>query len=392
MYRRFRPWFLFIFVNILGLQAQGLEENIRFRGRAPGLYLSEAESLANPETSDFTTTREPLAPLSVEGIRQFFESKPDLSGKQIVLIGAPILGDLARDYQALAEDQISLFYRKEVAVTSIRHPSGLLEKSLNMLPRREDLAKPIPYELLMVAPKLVLDESLAWTLMLGPPIVTALSVSLPEGMAGLAGKVGMPLSVAVPMVVLDVAHVLPLILYRRFLSNHNLRLNTWERFGRQFALSLIFSIDFYLVSQWPQILEALKDPSLSASLSGLAKMISIAVPASIFNMLARTTVHSSINQFEQSGPARRRLATNLELLAGMLIAPTYIFSTLPLLKPVISLPLMDLNMAHLGLLALGGAGGVAWMGLERKNLSVWLKNLGTQCKAGFRALAGRTRI
>jgi len=91
----------------------------------------------------------------------YLVGRGDISGKRIILIGAPIFGELTDDFQTFAEDQIRLLYQEGVDVKSIRRAAGLLENSLNMLPRREDLAKPIPYELLMAAPKLVLDESLA---------------------------------------------------------------------------------------------------------------------------------------------------------------------------------------------------------------------------------------
>lgn len=350
--------------------------NIRLRERLPGLYLAPQATSDDPERHNFSTTEEPLAPLDPDAIERFLQAHPALEGYRIVLIGPPVRGEEAPRLKRETErvlDQMGI----EAPVQVIRHPRTLREKLLNLLPRGEDYERPIPSEIKVAAWKILLAESLSFAVLLVPPAIAASEADW-GALGEVAKQIALPWNVAVPMVVLDVAHMIPLVTFRRALSNHNIRLTPLERFTRQFVLSLFFSFNFYVTSQWPRIADfvaSLGDRPFSESgglfLAAAGKMLSVIVPASIFNMLSRTTVGTSLNIWEHRAPGRRFAVAVMEAITGLLIAPLYILSTMPVLEPMFRAAGMSLNAAHLGLLGLGVAGGVAWAGLERSKLRKW---------------------
>ncbi len=361
--------------------------NIRLRNRAPGLYLTPKADAANEEAKNFTTTEEPIAPLDLDGIQAFLASNPDLADYRLVLIGPPVSGDQAAKFKSATEEVLQAAgITPDVEV--IRHVTTLREKLTNLLPRREDYEKPIVSELKVAAFKILVAESLSFTVLLAPPILKMNGIDMGTQVNELVNQIALPLGTAVAMSVLDVANMVPLISYRRALSNWNIRLSPSERFMRQFLMGMFFSFNFYMVSQFPQLSQYLSDPHLAAIPADLANaamaMGSVIVPASVFNMLSRTTVGTSLNIWEQRGDGRRFYTSVMEALTGILIAPIYILSTMPVLDKVVHTPLLDLNAAHLGMLGIGTLGGIAWTSLERRTVAAWFLKTTRKCSAAIK--------
>jgi len=370
---------IFCFSSLLCAADDQAGRNIRLRDRQAGLYLTPAVDPTRPEAHNFTTTGDPLAPLDINAIAGYLTEHPELKDYRIVIIGPAVGGDEASDFKSAAQrtlDEIGV----DTDVQIIRHPKTLKEKILNLIPRREDYEAPIPAELRVAGVKIVLAESLSFAVLLLPPILKIMEVEASQQIGEVLDQIRLPLSVALPMVVLDVANMVPLVSYRRALSNHNIRLNGPERFGRQFIMSMFFSFNFYITSQWPQIWQFFETAGgengmLLTALGATAKMLSIIVPASIFNMLSRTTVGTSLNIWEQRSENRRFWVAMMEAVTGLVIAPLYILSTMPVLEPVVSAGVMNLNAAHLGMLGMGAAGGVAWATLERDKWGEWARGV-----------------
>ncbi|MBY0370174.1 hypothetical protein K2X33_05770 [bacterium] len=356
--------------------------NIRLGNRQDGLYLAPEESKANPEAHNFSTTLQPLAPLSLEGIKQYLEERPELKGYRVVLIGPPVSGDQASKFKEYTEKVLAAA-GVEAPVQIIRHPKTLKEKLLNLLPRREDYEKPIPSELKVAIWKILLAESLSFTVLLLPPVMQKYDLHITPEIDALAKQIAQPLGVGVAMCVLDIANMIPLISFRRALSNHNIRLNPTERFLRQLAMGMFFSFGFYAVSQSPQLYHYVGNLDVSQlpkdSLAAGWEMLKVIFPASVFNMLSRTTVGTSLNIWEQRSADRRFWTSVMEAVAGLVIAPVYILSTMPVLQPVVQTPIMDLNAAHLTMLGIGTVGAAAWAKLEWEGLARWFTGLKNSC-------------
>jgi hypothetical protein len=361
--------------------------NIRLRNRTHGLYLTPKADTANEEAKNFTTTQEPVAPLDLEGIKSFLETNADLAGYRLVLIGPAVRGDQAETFKSTTEEILKAS-GIEPDVEVIRHPSNLREKLTNLLLRREDYEKPILSELKVAAFKILVAESLSFTVLLAPPILKMNGVDMGPQINELVSQIALPMGTAVAMSVLDVANMVPLISYRRALSNWNIRLSPGERFMRQFLMGMFFSFNFYMVSQFPQIAQYLSDPHLAAIPADLANaalaMGSVIVPASIFNMLSRTTVGTSLNIWEQRKDGRRFYTSVMEALTGILIAPIYILSTMPVLDTVVQTPILNLNAAHLGMLGIGTVGAAAWTTLERRTVAAWFVKTARKCSAAIK--------
>lgn len=358
--------------------------NIRLRERTPGLYLAPKESAEDPEAHNFSTTLEPLADLDPTAIEKLLKDHPDLSGFRIVLVGPPVSGERAGTLKTETERVLSQI-GVESQVQVIRHPHGLRERLLNLIPRREDFERPIPAEIKVAAWKVILAESLSFAVLLVPPAIAASEADW-GALGEVAKQIALPWNVAVPMVVLDIAQMIPLVTFRRTLSNHNIRLGPGERFARQFFMSMFFSFNFYMTSQWPRALEFLQRvterPAAESGgllVSATGAMLSVIVPASIFNMLSRTTVGTSLNIWEHRAPGRRFAVAVLEAITGLLIAPLYILSTMPVLEPVFQAAGLNMNAAHLGLLGIGVAGGIAWAKLEYRRLKAWVGGAAKAC-------------
>lgn len=378
---------LFTFTSILSPvygaeDAQG-PRNIRLKTREAGLYLAPPESKEHPEAKNFSTTVKPVAPLNMEEIQKYILEHPELKDYRLVIIGPAVSGDQAEEYKRNTEAVLSAAQiPSEVQI--IRHPQGLRENLLNLWPRREDYEKPIPSELKVAIWKILAAEALSFTVLLAPPILQATGTSMGPEVDEIVKKIGLPMGVAVGMCVLDVANMIPLISFRRALSNHNIRLNPTERFMRQLALSLFFSFNFYAVANSPAAYEFVTQANLQEWMHHLPTasldMLKVIFPASIFNMLSRTTVGTSLNIWEQRGQDRRFYTSLMEAITGILIAPVYILSTMKVLDPVVHTSVMDLNAAHLAMLGFGGAGALAWAKLEWESLAKWLTGIKNSCK------------
>jgi hypothetical protein len=393
--QRFFPgWgFMFLrqfvhFVLIVGLvfgpvsvSAADQDTNIRLRNRKPGLYVAPLPDSANSEVENFTTSTDPLAPLSDVEIEKYISEHPELEGWKLVIIGPAVRGSQAGDFKKAAEAALQSA-GTQAQVQIIRHPQGLRENLFNLYPRREDHEKPSVGELKVMGWKVFLAESLSFTVLLVPAYLKASSTEISPWIDDLVAQIGLRTDVAWAMCVMDVANMVPLFSYRRALSNHNIRLNPYERFARQFILSMFFSFNFYALSQSPAILNFIGNGSLESiwnyltqspfgeiggdAVKHVSSVLGVIVPASVLNTLARTTVGTSQNIWEQRQPNRRFVTAVVEALTGLVIGPSYILSTMPFLEPVVNTPIMDLNAAHLGLLGMGAAGAAAWIGLERK--------------------------
>lgn len=356
--------------------------NIRLRDREPGLYLTPKADPLDPEAENFSTTQEPVIPLDLEQIKAYLIENPIVANYKIALIGPALRGDQAEVFKKGTEEVLKKA-GIETDVQVIRHPKTLLDKLTNIALRQEDYETPSSGELKVAAFKIFAAESLSFAVLLIPPILLLNQVELNEQLKPIVEKIALPLGTAVAMSVLDVAHMVPLISYRRTLSNWNIRLSPTERFIRQFVMSMFFSFNFSMVSQAPQIWEYMREATLSAIpadvLSGALKMGSVIVPASIFNMLSRTTVGTAQNIWEQREAGRRTLTSFIEALTGLVIAPVYILSTMPVLPTLTDLPLLDLNAAHWTMLGIGGAGGLAWAALEQQAITSWFVKTAKSC-------------
>jgi hypothetical protein len=383
---RFFYWVLIAALFLGAARGAGADDgdlagrNIRLGDRRAGLYLTPAPDKKNPEVHNFTTTLEPLAPLDIDDIESYLRQNPELRDYRAVLIGPAVSGGEAEHFREITQHVLDDL-KMDTQVEIIRHPKTLREKLFNLIPRREDYESPIPAELKVAAVKILVAESLSFTVLLLPPILLSTHADLSPAIAGIVNKIALPLGVAIPMVVLDIAHMVPLISFRRALSDHNIRLTPPERFARNFLMSTFFSFNFYVTSQWPAIWDYVNHaggqgfgPSTVTALSASAKMLSIIIPTSMFNMFTRTTVGTSLNIWEQRGENRRFTVAMLEAITGMVIAPIYILSTMPLLEPVVHTWLMNINSAHLGLLGIGTAGAVGWISLEWKKAASWVSS------------------
>jgi hypothetical protein len=384
----------FIFTHILCLLVLGgpcfastpspsADRNIRSRDRLAGYYLAPKPDLAQPERENFSTTQLPVTPLSTAEFQTFLENSPELANYRVVIIGPPVQGDQAEVLKTKTEELLSLAgISPDVQV--IRHPRSLKEKLLNLLPRREDYEKPTHGELSVAAGKILISESLSFAVLLLPPILKMSGTQMGETVDQIVHQIALPIGVATTLCVLDVVNMIPLVSFRRALSNHNIRLSTVERFLRTFFLSLFFSSTFYLTSQAPQLAAQISQTPLSSLPADLAKGLlaagAIILPSSIFNMLSRTTTTSAINEWEQSGPNRRFLASVFEAVTNILIAPIYILSTMPLLQTIAHVPLMELNAAHLAMLSVGAGGAAAWISVKKEKVETWIKSGIQSCR------------
>lgn len=375
--------------------------NIRLRNRTPGLYTAPLPDPSNSEAENFTHSTEPLAPLSLEEIETYIKEHPELADSKLVIIGPAVRGSEAEDFRKAAEAGLKAA-GVQTQVQIIRHPQGLRENLFNLYPRREDYEKPSAAELKVMGWKVTLAESLAFTVLLVPAYLKASGAEISPWVDDLVQQIALRKDVAWAMCAMDVANMIPLISYRRALSNHNIRLNPYERFTRQFLMSLFFSFNFYQLGQSPATLDWIGNGSLESiwsylsqspfgeiggdALSAVSKVLGVIVPASVLNMLARTTVGTSQNIWEQRQPNRRFITAVVEAVTGLIIAPAYILSTMPFLKPVVNTPLMDLNAAHLGLLGMGAAGAAAWVGLERKAVYAWGAEMVSRCASKLAAV------
>lgn len=375
--------------------------NIRLRDRQPGLYLAPLPNPADIEAENFTSTQAPLAPLDAEEIQKYIAEHPELADHKLVIIGPAVRGEQAADFKKAAEASLTAA-GISAPVQIIRHPQTLREKIWNLWPRAEDYEKPSSAELKVMMFKVTLAESLSFAVLLLPPIFKSYGIEIGPEIDKIVNQIALPMKVAVAMCVMDVANMVPLISFRRALSNHNIRLNPMERFLRQFLMSLFFSFNFYALSQSPAIAERVADGSLQGiwdylsqtrfgdigadGWSQISTVGGVIVPASVLNMLARTTVGTSQNIWEQRAPNRRFMTAILEAVTGLVIAPAYILSTMPFLEPVVQTPVMDLNAAHLGMLGMGAAGAAAWLGLERKVVTAWIADKANACISKLQAL------
>jgi hypothetical protein len=236
----------------------------------------------------------------------------------------------------------------------------------------------------VAAGKILISESLSFAVLLLPPILKMSGTQMGETVDQIVHQIALPIGVATTLCVLDVVNMIPLVSFRRALSNHNIRLSTVERFLRTFFLSLFFSSTFYLTSQAPQLAAQISQTPLSSLPADLAKGLlaagAIILPSSIFNMLSRTTTTSAINEWEQSGPNRRFLASVFEAVTNILIAPIYILSTMPLLQTIAHVPLMELNAAHLAMLSVGAGGAAAWISVKKEKVETWIKSGIQSCR------------
>ncbi len=373
------------------------QRNIRLSERVPGIYLAPKIDPAKPEIENFSTTAEPLAPLTLEGLEGFLSNNPALRDYKIVIIGPAVSGTEAEEFRSRTEEVLQLAgITPDVQV--IRHPKTLKEKLLNLFPRREDYEKPTPGELGVAAGKILIAESLSFAVLLVPAVLKQNGIHVNEAVDSLVDQIALPMGVGVAMCVLDVANMIPLVSFRRALSNHNIRLSAVEKFLRQFLMGVFFSFNFNLVSQSPQIAEYVSQANIESIpkdlVASAGKMAAVVIPASVFNMFSRTTISASLNTWEQSSENRRFYTSILEAVTNILIAPVYILSTMPVLQPLVNTPFMDLNAAHLTMLGMGVAGGAAWSSLERDKLSNWFATTRTRCRdaligMGRRFLSGQ---
>ncbi len=364
------------------------------------MYLAPRPTAENPEAQGFSTTLNPITTLNVEEIQAYLASHPEVAGYKVIIIGPPVRGKEAGRFKALAEQTLQEAGITDSPVQIIRHPATLTEKLLNILPRKEDYEAPLKSELTVAAFKIGIAESLSFTVLLAPPILQANGVELGSYIDSIVDKIALPMGTAVAMCVMDVANMIPLISFRRALSNHNIRLTPFGRFMRQFILSMYFSFGFYTLSQNGAIIETISTTPL-LELPGQAmtagwEMLKVIIPASIFNMGARTTVGTSLNIWEHGAEGRRFWTSVMEAVTGILIAPVYILSTMPVLSPVIETPIMDLNAAHLTMLGIGTAGGVAWGKMASPTFNkvlgtcaTLLKNLGAMMLKKPKGLSGQ---
>lgn len=348
---------IFGFLVSSPLCAEDLTESFRHPDRKPGLYFVDANN------GDRTTTSDPVAPLDSESIRQALDLETNEYAK-IVLIGAPLLGPTKKVLADAARETLdSKGLKTEVVV--MRHPHGFIEKAMNVLPRREDWERPEPSELkVSVWTQIVVGEAVTTAILLLPPLTQISKIDIGTTLNEFFTKISLPLHIGVPLVVLNYAHLTLFAVPARFWSNHNIRLSPQETLARQFLLSVFFSTNFYLVSRYPEIWEGLMNFSFANFGEASLTFLQTILPASIFNTLARTSVHKSIHLWEHKGANRKVARAYLEGAASWFIGIPYVLSTLPLFEPMIRAPLMDLNALHLYLLSVGVMGGGTWIALQ----------------------------